>query len=104
MTEDRRPFPWVEVLFLLLLGFAAAAFYTRMCAYVRWRQDQPTGHLSLLSWIWSFAALGPFLFLIRVAPNPELSERASREDRRGQILMFLAIGIMFCLEIFLLTF
>lgn len=94
----------MELLFLVMLGFASAAGYTRFCAYLRWHRDEPTGQLSLISWIWSFAALGPFLLLIRVAPNPELTEPASGEARRGQILMFLAIGIMFVLEIFLLTF
>ncbi|HLY11358.1 MAG TPA: hypothetical protein VKW04_18795 [Planctomycetota bacterium] len=103
-TEQRRTFPWVEILFLLMLACASAAFYTRMTAYWQWKRDEPTGQLGLLSWIWSLAAFGPFLILVILAPNPELAEPASRRARRGQLLMFSAIGVMFLLEAFLLTY
>jgi hypothetical protein len=104
LAERRRPFPWVEVLFFVVLAFAAAAFYTRMTAYWRWKRDEPTGQLGLLSWMLASAAFGPFLILIRLAPNPEIADDASRQARRGQILMFVAIAIMFVLEAFLLTY
>jgi hypothetical protein len=104
LRENRRAFPLVEILFLLMLGFSAGAFYTRMSAYWRWKRDEPTGKLGLLSWLWTLAAFGPFLVLVIVAPNPELGEAASPRARRRQILMFLSIVIMFVLEAFLLTF
>lgn len=104
VTEERRSFPWVEVLFFVMLAFAAAAFYTRMTAYWRWKRDEPTGQLGFLSYMLAFAAFGPFLILIRVAPNPEISDAVSRRVRREQLLMFVAIAIMFVLEAFLLTY
>jgi hypothetical protein len=104
VRENRRAFPLVEILFLMTIGFAAAAFYTRMTAYWMWKRDEPTGKLGMISWLWTVAAFGPFLMLVTVAPNPELSEAVPPRARRRQILMFLSIGIMFVLEAFLLTF
>jgi hypothetical protein len=102
--ERVRRFPGVEVLFFLVLGCAAAALFTRMTAYWKWKRDEPTGQLGLLSWALGFGALIPFLLLVVVAPNPELTEHASRRARRGQILMFVAMAIMFLTEAFLLTY
>jgi hypothetical protein len=99
-----RAFPKTELLFLATVACAAAAFYTRMEAHVRWRLDEPTGRLGLLSWVWSFGALIPFLLLVWVAPNPELNEAAPRAARRGQALMYFSIAIMFALEAFLLAY
>jgi hypothetical protein len=104
IRENRRAFPLVEILFLLVIGFSAAAFYTRMTAYWMWKRDEPTGKLGLISWLWFLAAFGPFLMLVMVAPNPELREEVPPRARRRQVLMFLAIAIMFVLEAFLLTF
>jgi len=42
--------------------------------------------------------------VIALAPNPELSEEVPRQKRRQQIMMFVAMAIIFCLEVFFLTF
>jgi hypothetical protein len=71
-------------------------------AHHRWLRGQSSDSLGAVAWVWSAAALGPFLALVALAPNPELSEQVPRRDRRRQILMFTSIVIMFCLEVFLL--
>lgn len=102
--EAKERLPWVEILFLLFLLFAAAAFGSRGLAHLRWARGQSMEALAAMSWAWALAAFGPFLALVTLAPNPELSERVPRAARRRQILMFLAIGILFFLELSLLTF
>ena len=102
--DRTRTFPKTELLFVATVACAAASFYTRMEAHVRWRLDEPTGRLGLLSWALSFFALVPFLLLVWLAPNPELSEPATRAARRGQALMYCSIAIMFLLEAFLLAY
>jgi hypothetical protein len=104
VPERAGRFPAVEVLFCLVLGFASAALFTRMTAYWKWKRDEPTGQLGLLSWVLGFSAIVPFLILVAVAPNPEIKEQASRRARRGQLLMFAAMAIMFLMEAFLLTY
>jgi membrane protease YdiL (CAAX protease family) len=98
-----RRLPWVELLFSLFLVFAGAAFTSRAVAHARWLRGQSTDPLGAAAWAWSLAAFGPFLALVALAPNPELSERVPRRDRRRQILMFLSIVIMFCLEVYLVS-
>jgi hypothetical protein len=104
MTHEKADRPWVELLFVLVVGFSAAAFGVRGAAYARWQRGEPMGSLGPLAWVWTVAAFIPFLVLVVLAPNPELSMKAPRKDRRRQILMFIAILVIFGLEVFLLTF
>jgi hypothetical protein len=103
-ADEKLRRPWVEILFVLVVLLSSVAFYVRGTAYLRWLKNEPMGSLGPLSWVWSAAAFLPFLWLIAWAPNPEFSERVPRRVRFQQMLMFIAIGVMFFLEVFLLTF
>src|SRR5579863_7628788 len=104
MAGFKPRWPWVGILFAAVVVFSTVAFYSRGTAYLRWSRGESIGSWGFMSYVWAIVAFGPFVVLIALAPNPELSDRVPRRVRLRQILMFLAIGIIFCLEVFFLTF